>query len=180
MLKQYPNQNYYHGKINLEIIDKASEFIEKTKDTYTDKTWNCNIRTSYNTTSNILNLKELHELKLNIISKVDDFMYARNDYYDGCINGSWINIYEKNFYQEFHTHEDDLQRYFTGVIYFTKNNSNIELNISNRVTITPEYGDILIFDDFIPHRVFHNLNDEMRISLAFNYKKVEKWKGLKL
>ena len=58
MLKHYPNQNYYHGKMNLKIIDEASEFVQKTKDSYKDRTWNCDIRTSYNTTSNILNLKE--------------------------------------------------------------------------------------------------------------------------
>ena len=80
MLKHYPNQNYYHGKMNLKIIDEASEFVQKTKDSYKDRTWNCDIRTSYNTTSNILNLKELHKLKLHTLSHVDDFMYARNDF----------------------------------------------------------------------------------------------------
>ena len=89
-------------------------------------------------------------------------------------------VLEKNFYQEFHIHQNNLQSYFSGVIYLTKNNSNIELNFSNRVTITPEYGDILIFDDFTPHRVAHNLNDEMRISLAFNFRKIEKWNGINI
>ena len=169
----------YKNKLDHALCKQAFNFIFELKDRFKERSWDCDIKTSLNCTNNILNVTELHPLKLNIISHIENYMRQNKLFFDGFIVSSWVNIYEKNFYQEFHTHINEIYNSFSGVIYLTEKNSKIEFNINNRIDIIPEFGDILIFEDDLPHRVVHNL-EELRISLAFNYKKCEKWNGINL
>jgi hypothetical protein len=169
----------YKNKLDLDLCKKAFDFIFELKDKFKERSWDCDIKTSFNCTDNILNVTELHKLKLNIISHIENHMRQNKLFFDGFIFQSWVNIYEKKFYQEFHTHKNHIANFFSGVIYLTEKNSKIELDIVNRIGITPEFGDILIFEDDLPHRVVHN-EEDLRISLAFNYKKCEKWNGINL
>lgn len=177
-LINFQKQNLYRAKLDESVCKRAYGFVQINKSSYTEQTWGCKIKTSVNSTYNILNCKELHDLKLNILSHVHNFMYLRNYFFDGYIRGSWFNIYENSFYQEFHVHEDECIKCISGVLYLTENNSNIEFDVRERIPITPKFAEILLFDDNIPHRVCENNNAEERISLAFNYRKMNYWKSI--
>ena len=101
-------------------------------------------------------------------------MDQNKQFFDGYIYNSWINVYKKKFYQELHVHTDPIHNFLSGVVYLTKNNSEVEFNLQNRITVKPEFGQILIFEDDIEHRVLPNKED-LRISLAFNFVKKSKW-----
>jgi len=169
----------YKNKLDLDLCKKAFDFVFELKDKFKARSWDCDIKTSLNCTNNILNVTELHPLKLNVISHIENHMRQNKLFFDGFISQSWVNIYEKNFYQEFHTHVSDIANFFSGVIYLTEKNSKIVFDFVDGIEITPEFGDILIFEDDLPHRVVHNEQD-LRISLAFNYKKCDKWSGINL
>ena len=105
-------------------------------------------------------------------------MFQTKKFYDGYISNSWINIYEKNFYQEMHTHEDPINSYICGVVYLTQDNSEIHFADplhTGHVYHKPELGDIVIFEDNLHHRVVENNKDALRVSLAFNYVKKKAW-----
>ena len=90
-------------------------------------------------------------------------------------------VYEKNFFQEYHTHVDPISKFISGVIYLTEKNSSIEFSFSHHFDsflFAPKFSDILLFEDSIPHRVINNKED-LRVSLAFNYRKCDKWTGVK-
>ena len=57
--------------------------------------------------------------------------------------------------------------------------SSIEFGIEERIEHKPEVGDILIFNDDQLHRVLPHKDSDLRISLAFNYQKIDTWNGLK-
>tara|TARA_R110002020_G_scaffold9522_2_gene37333 strand:+ start:12909 stop:13463 length:555 start_codon:yes stop_codon:yes gene_type:complete len=170
--------DFYLAKIDQNQIKDSYNFLQKSFSQFTDKTWNCNLRTSVNITLNILNIPALFNLKTQIMSHITQYMFAKEKYYDGYITGSWVNIYEKNYFQEFHTHDDEIFKYISGVCYLTENNSEIELKDpfnKGHKQIKPKLGDIILFDDVTPHRVIPNENDELRVSLAFNFVKKNIW-----
>lgn len=169
------NRTIYKGILNKSTVDNSLIFAKKYQDKFQQKSWDCDLRTSLNITDNILNCRNLLELKQNVLAHIDAFMELRNTYYDGYIDGSWINVYEKNNYQEFHNHISDVVKGFSGVLYLSENNSEIEFGIESRIKFKPELGEIFIFDDTHLHRVLPNKNDNLRISLAFNFRKVNSW-----
>ena len=84
------------------------------------------------------------------------------------IDESWINVLQENGYQEFHQH---LGSSGSGVLYLSNENSSIEFAVfpeNTRKKITPEKGDLLLFDSTTFHRVIDSKKE--RISLAFNFK----------
>lgn len=170
----------YKSNINKDICKDAVDFISQIKNTFSERSWDCEIITSLNTTNNLLNVENLHTLKMHILSHIHQYMYQRKEFFDGYIDSSWANIYKKTFYQEYHDHVNDVAKYISGVMYLTENNSDISFSLksSERFKHTPQFSEILIFEDYIPHRVHPNENEELRISLAFNYKKMDKWKGI--
>ena len=164
----------YKNKIDLKICKDPQNYITNNRDKYTHNTWNCDVNTSFNLTDNILNIEELRLLKLHILFHIDRYMGQNKQFFDGYIYNSWINVYKKNFYQELHVHTDPIHNFLSGVVYLTKNNSEVEFNLQNRINVKPEFGQILIFEDDIEHRVLPNKED-LRISLAFNFVKKSKW-----
>lgn len=172
------SKEIYKGKIESQVMDKAFDLIAAKHLDMTDQSWDCDIKTSYNLTDNILNVKELWPLKMAILDHINEYMFSHQKYFDGYIKKSWVNIYETNFYQEYHNHRDDCVKFICGVTYLTSSMSDIEFNIDDRIRITPEPGDILLFDDETLHRVLPNKNENKRISLAFNYQKCQQWGGL--
>ena len=167
------------GKIDKDIIDSSLKVIHSMKDSMTSKDWNCDIRTSNNLTYSILNVKGLLPLKFKIYEIIHSHMLNYDQFFDGMINSSWVNIYEKDFYQEFHNHKDSVAKCFSGVAYLTPLASPIVFGIDESMEIKPEEGDVLVFEDDLLHRVSPNKSDELRISLAFNYQKLTHWKGIK-
>ena len=167
----------YKNKLDETVCQQAHDFILNHKDKFTQRTWNCDIKTSWNLTHNILNIPELRMLKLSVLSHIDNFMTQQRDFYDGFIHESWINIYEKKFYQEYHVHSNSVIKQFSGVLYLTKVNSDIAFNMKETITVTPQFADILIFEDDTEHRVLPN-EEDLRISLAFNFIKKANWPGI--
>jgi len=174
------SSSIYKSNIKKEMLNEAVQFVNKLQHQFQERSWDCPIRTSYNVNDNILNCRNLINLKRQIQLHLDEFMYSREFYYDGYIKKSWINIYEKGFYQEFHQHISSIDKSFSGVLYLSENNSAIEFDLVARHKIIPQFGDILIFDDDLFHRVIPNNNNDLRISLAFNFVKKNQWKGLLL
>jgi len=171
-------KDIYKGKLDKNVCDQSKNWILEKQEKFSDNSWQCKIRTSYSLVSNILNAPELRELKFHVLSNIENYMHEINNFIDGYIKNSWVNIYEKEFYQEFHTHKSFTEKNLSGVLYLTNNNSEIEFEVNQRTIIKPEYGDILIFADDIPHRVLANQNDDLRISLAFNYKLCQQSKDI--
>ena len=167
------------GKIDKDIIDSSLKVIHSMKDSMTSKDWDCDIRTSNNLTYSILNVKGLLPLKFKIYEIIHSHMLNYDKFFDGMINVSWVNIYEKDFYQEFHNHKDPVAKCFSGVAYLTPLASPIVFGIDETMEIKPEEGDVLVFEDDLLHRVLPNKSDELRISLAFNYQKLILWDGIK-
>ncbi len=170
MFKNIFETKVYYSKLDLDICNKAKLHIDNKQNEFHQKTWDCDIKTSLNYSPNILNSLELHELKMNILSHLEMYMYQNNKFIDGYIYDSWVNIYEKDFFQEFHVHTHDCYKSLSGIVYLTENNSEIIFNIDNPYNFIPKFADILIFPDDVPHRVRKNTNDNLRVSLAFNFK----------
>lgn len=168
----------YKNKLDLDICQKSASFIKSLQDKFIDKSWDCDIKTSKNLTNNILNIIELRDLKYNILAHIDNYMQQRGLFYDGYIRDSWVNIYEKKFYQEFHTHINEWHRTISGVIYLTAKNSDIVFDVTYAKRFTPEFSEIILFEDDLPHRVVSN-EEDLRISLAFNFAKCARWSGIK-
>ena len=98
---------------------------------------------------------------------------------------SWMNIYRKGDYQEYHNHNPD----FLSAIYYLKTPKDssrlfiksplndmiapdyTELTMDNksRQVIQPEDGMLIIFRSHIEHCVEKHMDDEPRISLAYNF-----------
>tara|TARA_R110002020_G_scaffold3527_1_gene15739 strand:+ start:9249 stop:9815 length:567 start_codon:yes stop_codon:yes gene_type:complete len=173
MLYNFPNENFYKSNVNENTAKKSFDFLETIMDKFTHKTWKCDIRTSYSITENILNYPELLSLKMNILGHIDTYMRLRNSFFNGYIDNSWVNVYEKNFYQEPHVHSSPTRKFICGVLYLTENNSPIHIiphfNHENEFEIVPSFADILLFHDDVPHSVVANKNDGLRVSLAFNF-----------
>jgi predicted metal-binding transcription factor (methanogenesis marker protein 9) len=176
-------EKYYHSKVDSKICEAAFDLINKKNESFTEQSWNCKIRTSFNFTDNISNMVELHTLKMNILSHIENYMHLNEQFFNEYIRNSWANIYEKDFFQEKHMHENFCERYISGVTYLSKNNSDLNLysksNPALETRVKPEFADIILFEDDRPHSVSPNLNDDLRISIAFNYVLVSEWKGKK-
>ena len=147
---------------------------------------------TYNTldTYNILKNKKFKNLNEWVFNKVLE--YSNNlKYQDNyrCAEG-WFNIYKKYDYQEFHDHGKNT----LSAVYFLKSNPeksskiwfkfNINenlmdptTNVSSNLTCSsawykPIPGRLLIFKSTLKHCVERQEDDNLRISLAYNFDKV--------
>ena len=62
--------NIYRNKINQDIIKTSFSIIDEMHLKMEERSWNCNIKTSYNLTDNILNIQELWNLKFEILNNI--------------------------------------------------------------------------------------------------------------
>ena len=158
----------FKTSINDHLLKTILPYIESTKDNYQSKTWDCNIKTSFKTYKNILHeVKEFKYIRKAIEEKIDEILEDKPFY----IFESWLNLYDKGGYQEFHKH-DLYGSGGSGVLYLSQENSAIEFSIfpeDKREKIIPKQCDLLLFDNDIHHRVLDSKNQE-RMSLAFNFK----------
>jgi len=99
-------------------------------------------------------------------------------FYEGFISSSWFNIYHKEFFQEYHMHQDPVSRFICGIVYLTDSTSVTQFYMHNTIPIKPEKGKIIIFPDDVEHRVNAHGDNEERITLAFNYRKCNMWNGI--
>jgi len=170
VLKNLSEEQLYESFLDLDICQKAKDLVLKNKDLFTAQSYDCDIKTSLKFSPNILNCVEFHELKMNVLSHIEVCMHQKNLFMNGYIQDSWVNIYEKNFYQEFHVHNHPCYNSLSGVLYLSDKNSDIVFKYPNSVHFEPKFGNILLFPDNLPHRVRKNSEDDLRISIAFNFK----------
>ena len=163
-------KSIFHDNIsNLHLIETVKSFIEKNKEQFTERSWDCNIHTSRNIFQNILyDVEEFKYIKEEIEKKIKELIIK-----PFMITSSWLNILGKNGCQEFHEHRDIKSEFKQGSVsfYLTDKNSPIEFayfteNIRSK--IIPNQGDIIIFDSNIYHRVIDSKDE--RISLALNFR----------
>tara|TARA_R100001510_G_scaffold26236_1_gene23076 strand:+ start:2018 stop:2539 length:522 start_codon:yes stop_codon:yes gene_type:complete len=155
---------------NIHLLETVSHFLKTNEDKFTERSWNCNIRTSKNMCSNILyDVDEFEYLAGEIESSIKIYnkkIYGKHIPF--CIANSWINILGTYGYQEPHIHPNENG---SGVLYLSDQNSEVEFIVfpeDNRTLIKPNRGDILLFDPYTYHRVIES--KQKRISLAFNWR----------
>jgi len=172
--------NIYTGFLQKEVIQDTLIYIDKIKKRITATPYKCKCYTSDNITENILNDQRLQKLHFNILAHIRDYMVFSGSYYEGFIDKSWFNIYHKDFFQEYHSHLDPINRFICGIVYFTDSpESATQFYFRNTITVKPEIGKIVLFPDEVEHRVVVNEKDTTRVSLALNYRKCVQWYGLK-
>ena len=111
----------------------------------------------------------------NLILSTSKPIHNSNNY---MIEAMWINISSFGCYNTLHCHEDQMfgSRNLSGVLYLKvpKNSGKIiftdpfDFNKVNKIHV--EEKTILLFPDVLYHMVEPNLNQEDRISIAFNFK----------
>tara|TARA_R100000995_G_scaffold74856_2_gene44028 strand:- start:42 stop:566 length:525 start_codon:yes stop_codon:yes gene_type:complete len=162
-------ESVFKTKIQEDLIQVALKFIDENKNKFESRSWDCNIKTSTNLYANILyQAQEFKNVRKNIEEKIEQAI-KNSDGVDKpfSIYESWVNVYEKGGYQEFHMHE----KCSSGVLYLSSNNSAIEFAIfpeDTRKKIEPQKADLLFFKGDTYHRVLDS-KDGNRVSLAFNF-----------
>jgi uncharacterized protein (TIGR02466 family) len=120
-------------------------------------------------------------------SQVYTYCNALNIITDTIIeNGSWLNIYTKNDFQETHVHPtsvisaiyilscDNLgaKLFFNSPInnmYYIKKKIEKQ-EMSDQVICLPVPGTLFIFPSYLPHAVERHETESLRISLSYNYR----------
>ena len=179
----YVSENLLNNNMVLDLQKKAKE-IEK-KHPKGGENWKCN---TYNTlgTFELSNDAHFKILLDKIEEKVFEFTKAHGSNYKYKIQGSWINIYKTNDYQEFHTHPEST----FSAVYFLKSSEKCAKivfenptepdmlpvkdikqynNISFKTySFNPIQNSLIIFRSHIRHMVeLQTINFE-RISVAVN------------
>lgn len=155
---------------------------EKTK---SEKNWvSQSIYTSINS-HNIYQDENFDILNIWVDEKIDEYKEQLKIKNDLFCSGGWFNIYEKYDYQEFHQHKGhDLS-----AVYFLKTNIDgpklIFENPTNDVfalntefdNFAPRFfyesleGRLIIFSSNLRHCVEQHMQEDKRITLAYNYNK---------
>ena len=171
--------NIYTAFLDKDVCKESLDYLKNIQDRINSNPYHCKCLTSDNLTNNILNDMRLQKLHFNILAHIQNYMTHQNAYYEGFIEKSWFNIYHKDFFQEYHLHMDAINRAICGIVYFSNSpKSMTKFYIHDPISITPEIGKIVLFPDHVEHRVVVNDEDKTRVSLAFNYRKCQLWKGM--
>jgi len=179
------------NNINVDLIKKIINW--KNKDIGINRS---NVNNSWHSKDYMNFLPEYREL-YNVIKKVMDVISENEQYnndYDLQCTNMWANVNEKYSYNKIHIHPGAL---WSGV-YFVKTpekcgrlkifdpriqshiiepifkNNNIPINNLSEVYYKPEEGILLFFPGWLLHEVEPNLSDDLRISISFNFKQVQK------
>jgi len=170
--------NPNHTKIESSLVNRCLD-IEKVVSSGGDD-WASEV---YNTEGkcDVWKDEEFDELNKWIMLQV-------NSYKDLCITSpemnfelskidGWINIYKKGDYQEYHNHVGN----FISCIYYLKSDENSSYvrfkapyydthNVADNISFyKPDPGKLLIFRSYIPHSVCKHTDDNLRISIAYNF-----------
>lgn len=180
----YVAENIIDENNNEDIIKESVNIFKNKKPT--ENNWNCNMYT----TKGVFDLqssKTFTDIIDTVTEHVNNFakvFATSNNYY--C-NSCWINIAEKGTYQEYHAHENSV----FSAIYYAKvplksgkiifenpkepdmcGITNIkefnEYNFSTKNCL-PKERSLIIFRSYLRHMVEMGMNEEPRISIAFNF-----------
>ena len=87
----------------------------------------------------------------------------------GPIDSWWFNVNTPGEYTGWHAHDRWTR---VGVLYIQVPAGNIEFRQGGAYwTESPQQGDLLVFPGSLEHRVLPNTSEQVRISIAFNFKK---------
>jgi uncharacterized protein (TIGR02466 family) len=179
--------NKHHKLIEDKLVKKClflEQQIKKGGETWLSKD-------TYNTLSKYDIFKDNDFKPINdfVIQTLQEYCNKLNIDFNKINNSpeAWFNIYKKYDFQEYHIHHDHI---FSAVYFLktTKNSakiyfkspinpminipySTIKKDTSSTAYFTPKNGDLLIFNSSLEHAVERHLLDDLRISLAFNFKK---------
>lgn len=178
---------------NSTLLETVTDLVEKNPQGWGYK-WAqiSNIWISYPITDNILDTKDFHTIKSEIIQCFTEYLAESNMLYDNSditmqFNLSWINIHKYGQGQEYHTHIGNKNTQFSGVYYLNVSDktgdiqfrhpyytllttwASTDLHMDCYTTIKPVNGKVIIFPCWLEHMVDKNLDDHMdRISISFN------------
>ena len=95
-------------------------------------------------------------------------VYSSVEEQAGTIDSWWFNVNETTEYTNWHAHVNHTT---VAVLYVTVPGGSIEFRQGEGAwTETPNAGDLLIFPGSLEHRVQLNTSNDIRISVAFNFK----------
>jgi len=168
----------YKGKYDL-INNIENNY--KSNPNLTPKGWKCSVHSSFNSN---------YQLPIDLINILEknsnDFLniFEKNTKIKGkyFILNSWYNAYDRNQFQEPHTHGDSL---FSGCYYlkfdkkyhhqtnfynpnFNINNTNLENNSYFCFSPDCEEDDLIIFPSYLKHGTKGSKTDNLRITVSFN------------
>ena len=87
----------------------------------------------------------------------------------GAIDSWWFNANTQGEYTGWHSHSRWAR---VGVLYVSVPAGLIEFKKGEAYwTETPKTGDLLVFPGTLEHRVLPNTSEQVRISIAFNFKR---------
>jgi hypothetical protein len=144
--------------IQTDLLNEIRSFCKKkiAEETY------ISLRNGYQEHSNFDGEKKLFEI-LNIFLK---------NFFKLEIKNGWLNIINKNGFNVPHNHSGQDVTH-SGVFYLTSNNSSITFIKDVEIySFNPKLFDILIFPCNLIHQVSPNVDENQRISYAFNLCKI--------
>jgi hypothetical protein len=98
-----------------------------------------------------------------------DAVYRAVEAEQGAIDSWWFNVNTQGEYTGWHSHSRWSK---VGVLYVQVPAGDIEFRQGGAYwTETPKPGDLLVFAGDLEHRVLPNSSEQIRISVAFNFKK---------
>jgi hypothetical protein len=96
-------------------------------------------------------------------------VYRAVEAQEGAIDSWWFNVNTTGEYTGWHTHSCWAR---VGVLYVQVPAGDIEFKQGGAYwTESPKPGDLLVFAGDLEHRVLPNTSEQVRISVAFNFKK---------
>jgi uncharacterized protein (TIGR02466 family) len=178
--------NPEHSKIEKKLVEHCLKLKNKIKsggDNWISKS-------TYNTddTYNIINDKKFKSLNDWIVKNVKEYSLKLKYKNNFLCKEAWFNVYKKYDYQEFHNHPS----FTLSAVYFLKSSekdARIFFNLdpfsdANKPEIDPDFfitssmihydpvpGRLLIFRSNLLHCVERQESNDLRISLAYNFKK---------
>jgi hypothetical protein len=98
-----------------------------------------------------------------------DSVYQRVEQQVGVVDAWWFNVNETAEYTNWHAHNNHET---VAVLYVTVPGGPIEFRQGEGYwQETPNPGDLLVFPGTLEHRVLPNSSNNLRISIAFNFKR---------
>jgi hypothetical protein len=98
-----------------------------------------------------------------------DAVYRAVELQEGPIDSWWFNVNTQGEHTGWHSH---LRWSKVGVLYVQVPGGDIEFKQGGAYwRETPKQGDLLVFPGKLEHRVLPNSSEQVRISVAFNFKR---------
>jgi hypothetical protein len=96
-------------------------------------------------------------------------VYRAVEAQEGAIDSWWFNVNTQGEHTGWHSHSRWAR---VGVLYVQVPGGDIEFRQGGAYwRETPKAGDLLVFPGSLEHRVLPNTSEQVRISVAFNFKK---------